>query len=75
MKLSEQVTTSIFEHCQYDLDRFATPTMAPRVLTEEVVKCLAYTLAMDPEAKARFNDLVRELSPNPERGKWADVRL
>jgi hypothetical protein len=75
MSVSNLLTDRVFENCQYDLDRFATPTMAPRVLTEEVIKCLAYTLAMDPEAKARFNDLVRELSPNPERGKWADVRL
>jgi hypothetical protein len=60
MKLSEQVTTSIFEHCQYDLDRFATPTMAPRVLTEEVVKCLAWTLASDPSAREAFRKLVRE---------------
>ncbi|NDF15502.1 hypothetical protein EB061_09300 [bacterium] len=60
MKLSEQVTTSIFEHCQYDLDRFATPTMAPRVLTEEVVKCLAWTLAADPSAREAFQKLVRE---------------
>lgn len=58
MKLSEQVTTSIFEHCQYDLDRFATPTMAPRVLTEEVVKCLAWTLAVDPSAREAFRKLV-----------------
>ena len=58
MKLSEQVTTSIFEHCQYDLDRFATPTMSPRVLTEEVVKCLAWTLAVDTDAREAFRKLV-----------------
>jgi hypothetical protein len=34
--------------------------MAPRVLTEEVVKCLAWTLAADPSAREAFRKLVRE---------------
>jgi hypothetical protein len=60
MSVSKLVTDRVFENCEYDMDRFATPTMAPRVLTEEVIKCLAYTLAMDPEAKALFNAMVRQ---------------
>ena len=60
MKLSELVTQHVFESCEYDLDRFATPTMDPRVVTEEVIKCLVYTLAIDPDARSLFNMMVRQ---------------
>ena len=57
---TELLTEYVFESCQYDLDRFATPTMAPRVLTEEVVKCLAYTIAVDADVRTLFDKVVRE---------------
>jgi hypothetical protein len=60
MKLSELLAQHVFESCEYDLDRFATPTMAPRVVTEEVIKCLVYTLAIDPDARSLFNMMVRQ---------------
>lgn len=60
MSVSKLVTDRVFEYSEYDLDRFATPTMSPRVVTEEVIKCLAWTLAQDPDARKLFNMMVRD---------------
>ena len=61
---AELLTEYVFESCVVDMDRFATTTMAPRVLTEEMIKCLAYTIAVDLDALTLFDKAVREARAN-----------
>lgn len=60
MNTVTKLFSRVYEWCQYDLVRVSSNPAQAQNATEDVLKCLAFTVAHDDEARDLFTKMVND---------------
>jgi hypothetical protein len=68
MNVSLQLFERVYEWCQAELEGLSPNPARVQMATEDVLKCLAFTVANDDEARDLFAKMVNDARVNTGRG-------